>query len=478
MQLPNHKTKIVCTIGPASRSKTILKRLIKGGMNVARLNFSHGSLEDQRENIHRIKSVANQLNQTVAILIDLPGPKIRIGNLQCEPLTLKKGHNVSLTTENIPGTESLISVNYEKLPVSVAKGSKILLNDGFIQLKVLEISGQEVKCKVMIGGQLLSHKGLNLPKAKMFLNVITDRDLEFVDFGLSEGVNTFSVSFVEKAADILKVKQFARERGKSIYTVAKIERAEAVKNIDELLEVTDAVMVARGDLGDQIPIEEVPIIQKKIIHKANLLGRPAVTATQMLGSMVENIRPTRAEATDVANAILDGTDAVMLSEETAIGKYPVEALEMMTKIAVSVERQQKTVGFASGPGAYFKIAAGRKKTSVEDVISMNVLEATHQLDIRFILAPTNTGNTPRRISRVRPDSWILSFCRDKSKHDFLSFTYGVHPVLIENKVDNWPEFLLKFIKDSGLTRKGQKVILTLGAGQSGGTDSLRVMVLP
>ncbi|HDZ11962.1 MAG TPA: pyruvate kinase, partial [Bacteroidetes bacterium] len=338
MQLPDHKTKIVCTIGPASRSKGMLKKLMKSGMNVARLNFSHGNLDEHRENIQNIRSLSAQLNLDVAILIDLPGPKIRIGTLQHEPLLLKKGDNLTLTTRDVAGTASQISVNYEKLPQSVQKGGIIYLNDGFIQLKVRDVSGDNVHCKVIIGGSLLSHKGLNLPQAKLFLDAVTKKDLEFVDFGLSQGVDTFSISFVEKAADILKVKQFAEERGRSIYTVAKIERAEAVQNMDEILNVTDAIMVARGDLGVQIPIEHLPMVQKKLIRKANLLGRPVITATQMLESMTENIRPTRAEVTDVANAILDGTDAVMLSEESAIGKYPADAVKMMAKIAATVER--------------------------------------------------------------------------------------------------------------------------------------------
>jgi len=309
LQLAGHKTKIVCTIGPASRTELVIKKLIKSGMNVARLNLSHGTLEHHREDIRRIRSLAAQLERAVTILIDLPGPKIRIGKLQNEPLELRRGDNVTLTAQDILGTTSRIPVNYPQLPQSVAKGSLIYLNDGLLQLRVHEVSGDEVRCKVIIGGPLLSHKGLNLPRARIWRDPITEKDLDLVDFGLKEEVDTFGTSFVEKADDIRKVKEFARKRGKSIYVVAKIERAEAARNIDEILDTADAIMIARGDLGVQIPIEEVPGVQKKLIHKANLLGRPVITATQMLESMTENIRPTRAEVTDVANAILDGTDA-------------------------------------------------------------------------------------------------------------------------------------------------------------------------
>jgi pyruvate kinase len=307
------------------------------GMDIARLNFAHGILRQHREDIHRVRRVAKGLKKHCDILIDLPGPKIRLGKLKREPLHLRKGHQVRLTSRKVLGTPQLLPVNYPWLSQSVKKGGLVYLNDGFLQLRVLKISRTEVNCEVLVGGTLFSFKGLNLPKAKLFLEPVTEQDLQYLEFGLNEGVSLFGVSFVEKAADIMKVKNFARAKGKEALTVAKIERAEAVKNIGPILKVTDALMVARGDLGVQIPIEEVPVVQKQLIHKANRAGVPAITATQMLESMVHNIRPTRAEATDVANAILDGTTAVMLSEETAIGDYPVETVEMMAKIAYKVE---------------------------------------------------------------------------------------------------------------------------------------------
>ena len=479
MKLPNHKTKIVCTVGPASCRESVLKKLVKSGMSVARLNFSHGTLEGHRENIRRIRSVAAQLDRVVMVLMDLPGPKIRIGKLQNEPLVLKRGDNVTLTTSDVLGTASRISINYDKLPESVSKGSLIFLNDGFIKLRVQEELGNEVRCKVIIGGQLMSNKGLNLPGVKLLIDVVTDKDLDFVDFGLKEGVDAFSVSFVEKAEDIVKVKEFARKRGKPIYVVAKIEREEAVNNIDEILDVADAIMIARGDLGVQIPLEEVPVVQKQLIHKANLLGRPVITATQMLESMTENVRPTRAEVTDVANAILDGTDAVMLSEETAIGRYPVETVRMMARIAGSIERQRLSISPSSSVEESFLSGVAQKTVSIEDVVSLNAIEAMRALNARFILTPTETGNTPRRISRFKPDCWILAFSKCERTHRFLSLSYGVYPFLIENKADSWHDLVMKLMKDARLGKRGDKVILTegLSSGQAGGTDSLRIITL-
>ncbi len=479
MQLTGHKTKIVCTIGPASRAKPVIRELIKSGMNVARLNLSHGNLEDHREDIARIRSLADQLGRLVTILIDLPGPKIRIGKLQNEPLELKRGDHVTLTARDILGTVSHIPVNYPQFPRSVTKGSLIYLNDGSLQFRVQEVSGDEVRCKVIIGGPLLSQKGLNLPRAKLAMDPITGKDLDLLDFGLEEGMDTFSTSFVEKADDIRKVKEFARKRGKSIYVVAKIERAEAARNIDEILDVADAIMIARGDLGVQIPIEDVPGIQKVLIHKANILGRPVITATQMLESMTENIRPTRAEVTDVANAILDGTDAVMLSEETAIGKYPVETVKMMARIAASIERQRRAVRWSSGLEGYFRDSVGRKNVNAEDVVSLNVIEAARTLNVRLILTPTRTGSTPRRISRFRPECWILSFCNCEPTYRFLGLSYGVHPFMVKNQGDGWHDVIMKLIKELRLARKGDRVILTEGSapGQTGDADSLRIITV-
>lgn len=408
------------------------------------------------------------------ILADLPGPKIRIGKLKSDPLLLNKGDKVILTTKDIPGTAGRIPVNYKRLPESVSPGSLIYLNDGFIQLEVEESLADEVACKVVIGGPLLSHKGLNLPGAKIFMETVTEKDLHFVDFALKEGIDAFSVSFVEKADDILKVRKFARERGKTVHVIAKIERMEAVRNIDEILNEADALMIARGDLGVQIPIEDVPAVQKKLIRKANLLGRPVITATQMLLSMTENIRPTRAEASDVANAILDGTDAVMLSEETSIGKYPAYAVDMMARISLSIEREIREFGLRE----YYKAnEGGQKKTDIEDAISLNVMDAVRALDARYILAPTQNGNMPRRISRFKPNCWILAFSRSKETLRFLDLSYGVFPVMMGNDYVYSTDGVMKFMGNSGLAVKDDIIIIAEDAspGRADHTDLLRII---
>lgn len=331
------KTQIVCTVGPACRTEKTLRRMMQNGMTVARLNFAHGDFEQHGRDIQTVRKAAKSLGRECVILIDLPGPKIRLGQLAKEPIMLNMGDQVSLTTDEIKGTKKLIPVNYEQITKSVKKGGLVYLNDGFVQLRVLAVGAKEVKCRVLIGGELYSHKGLNLPEAKMFVEPITEHDLKCLDFGLKEGVDLYGVSFVEKAEDILKLKAYAKAKGYNARTVAKIERQEAVANISSIMRVTDAIMVARGDLGVQIPIEDVPVVQKRLIYLSNRKGVSVITATQMLESMVHNIRPTRAEVTDVANAIFDGTDAVMLSEETAMGEYPAQAVEMMSKVVQTVE---------------------------------------------------------------------------------------------------------------------------------------------
>ncbi|PNX49756.1 MAG: pyruvate kinase [Thermoplasmata archaeon M9B1D] len=477
VKIPFHKTKIVCTIGPASNSLSTIENMIKNGMSVARLNFSHGSLSEHKKNINMIQSVSNKLNQIITILIDLPGSKIRVGKLQSEPITLNKGDQVTLTTKDVLGKPTLIPINYKKLTENISKGNKIYINDGLVELKAEDVTADEVRCKVITGGIVLSHKGVNIPGVNLLLESVTYKDIKIVDFGLKHGVDTFGLSFIQNAKDILKIRNFARKKGKSVFIIAKIERREAIKNFDEILKVVDGVMVARGDLGLEIPLQEVPIVQKKLIRKANLASRPVITATQMLESMTDNTRPTRAEVTDVANAILDGADAVMLSEETAIGKYPVETVKMMTKISAYIERNRDVEGFAYNLRYYLKNKVSSEHINIADVISLNVVEATEALKIKYILTPTESGNTARRISRFKPDCWILAFSRNKNTCSFLPFSYGVYPFFIKNKTAGWHDFILNFIKNVLLVKKGDKVILTQRrfAKQKGGTDSLGII---
>ena len=479
VKLPSHKTKIVCTIGPASRSPEVLEELIRNGMNVARLNFSFSTATEHRKDIRLIKKTAAELEKTITILIDLPGSKIRIGTLESEPLLLKKNTQIILTSQDIHGTDTLIPVKYRQLLKSVSKGQTIYLNDGFIQLKVQAVVNNEVRCKVIIGGALYSSKGVNLPGANLFLDAVTQKDLEFIDFGLKEGVDTFGVSFIQNAQDILQVKEYAQKKGKTISAVAKIERKDAVKNFEQILHVSDAVMIARGDLGLEIPLEDVPSVQKKLINKANLAGCPVITATQMLESMKENTRPTRAEVADVANAILDGTDAVMLSEETAIGKYPIETVQMMRKIAKATEQKRKAIPSSCNLQDALRRTASDDHRSVTDSISLNVVEAAEILQVRYILTPTASGNTARRISRFKPECWILAFSRQKSTCQFLNLSYGVYPFFMVNKTQSWHGPILNFITDAGLVTKNDTVILTQRrfSKKPGGTDSLGILTI-
>lgn len=458
MRLPAHKTKIVCTIGPASRSEAVLEHLMLRGMNVARLNFAHGTRQGHREDIRRIRTVAAGLQHHCLIMVDLPGPKMRIGHLLEEPLLLEKGDETVLTVKDLAAAPSQIPVAYKRLPESVTAGDLIFLNDGFIQLRVEKVSGEDVFCRTVIGGPLLSHKGLSIPGVKIMAEAVSQTDLAFVDFALGEGVNAFGVSFVETAADLLKVKEFAQKKGHPAYVVAKIERAEAIDNIDEILFAADAIMIARGDLGVQIPLQDVPTVQKKLIRKANLLGRPVITATQMLVSMTENIRPTRAEVSDVANAILDGTDAVMLSEETAIGRYPAEAVEMLGKIAISTEREEKAARVPADLPAYFRAAAGSGNAAVEDVVTLNAVESADALNVRYILTHTQGRAAPCLISRFRPDCWILSHGGDEKTNNLLSLSYGVYPVTLDDAESGLAGTAVRWLVTAGMVAKDERLI--------------------
>src|SRR5262252_8839208 len=344
--LPDHKTKIVATIGPASESPEMLQRLIRAGMNVARLNFSHGDFPSHAERIQRIRSAAKAVGRRVAIMADLPGPKMRIGNIEPEPIQLQAGDDFTLTTDEIAGSLQRASASFKDLPEVVKPGDRLFLNDGLVELIVTRASGGEVHCKVSVGGELRSRKGLILPGIALGISAFTEHDRTYLEFALQHGVDAVSQSFVETGADIQAVRAAAQAAGKRPFIIAKIERLAATENFDEILNASDGIMVARGDLGVEVPIEEMAVLQKWLITRAHVAGKPVITATQMLESMVATRLPTRAEATDVANAILDGTDAVMLSGESAIGKYPEEAVAMLAKIAAYTESRRRPVRLA------------------------------------------------------------------------------------------------------------------------------------
>ena len=446
-------------------------------MNVARLNFSHGEPDEHRRDIITIREISTMLGKPVAILADLPGPKIRLGILKNGAIMLKKGEITTLTTRDVPGTPELIPVQFNELSQCVSKGGMIFLNDGFVQLKVTDINETDVKCRVFIGGQLLSHKGLNLPGAHISIDAVTERDLELLKFGIQAGVDAVGVSFVKSASDISKIKEASKSLGKDIHVVAKIERIEAVRNIDSILNIADGIMVARGDLGVETPIENVPILQKELIFKANLAGKPVITATQMLESMTDNVRPTRAEVTDVANAILDGTDAVMLSEETAIGKFPAETVAMMAKIANSTEKKRFSLTGGTFVSQAVKNLLCRKGASPEDVLSLEALEAINTLNIKFILAPTHSGGTPRRISRYKPDTWIIPICAREDVRNFLLLSYGTLPVLFSETVSD--DAIIDGLKNSGKIKPGERILIArrLPDEKVGKVNSLKIVTL-
>jgi pyruvate kinase len=449
------RTKIVCTIGPASDSEDMIARLIAAGMNVARLNFSHGTTEYQRELVRKVKRVRKALNKPVAILQDLQGPKIRIGIIANGFVQLQPGQEFILTTENISGDGHRASVSLKSLPQEVKVGHPILLADGNIELRVEKVAPPDIYCRVIVGGLLSSHKGINLPGSEVHVDCLTKKDLEDIVVGLEEGVDAIALSFVRRAGDILTCKKVINDHGGNVPIVAKIEKHEAVDNIDSIVAASQAVMVARGDLGVEIDLEKVPLVQKSIIRKCNTLGKPVITATQMLQRMVDNPRPTRAEATDVANAILDGTDAVMLSEETAAGKYPAEAVMMMDRIARSAESALDELKFENIP-----IEAG-----TSDAISRASYFIAKEIGAAAIITPTWSGSTACLVSRFRPKQPIVASTPNEAALDFLSLCWGVIPVLIppSDTLDDMIRSSINAARSAGYIESGQQVIITGGA---------------
>jgi pyruvate kinase len=474
MRLPSHKTKIVATIGPASRNRKTLESLIKAGMSVARINFSHGTFEEHKETIRRIREVSARLGRRVAILGDLPGVKIRVGEIVGGKVELRRNQTVTLTIRDVEGMDGIIPVEFKEFPRLVSSGDIIYLSDGFIVLKVVKVTETDVICKVLVGGVLYSHKGINVPNARIPLEAITERDLEILEFMIENGVDAAGISFVGSAYDILKVRHFVNENKGNLFIIAKIERPDAIRNFDEILSAADGVMIARGDLGVEMPIEKLPILQKKLIEKAVTAGKPAIVATQMLESMTVEKLPTRAEVTDVANAILDGADAVMLSEETAVGKYPVEAVKMMARIARATEAYREGFGNLRMIELKEKIP---KRGTIKDAITRSIIEALQVIDAKYILTPTKSGYTARLIARFRPKQWILAFTKDEKVANSLMFSYGVYPFVIESDDENE---IVQLIKGLGLVKEDDTVLLTKGApiGKTVGTNTVRIFQIP
>ncbi len=455
MILPPNKTKIVCTIGPASESPEIIEQMMRAGMNVARLNFSHGDFSGHKKIIENLRSVAKATGHRLAIMADLPGPKMRIGQLVKEPIDLKIGDTFTLTTQELTGDASRVSVTFPRLPQTVKIGDTLFLNDGLIQLEVLKIQGNDVKCRVVVGGELRSRNGLNLPGIDLGVSAFTERDYECLKFAMEHGVDAISQSFVESGADILAVRNAANALGYNTFIIAKIERLKALEHVDEILEAADGIMIARGDLGVEIPIEQIAVVQKQLIYQANLLGKPVITATQMLELMTGNQRPTRAEATDVANAILDGTDCVMLSGESAMGKYPVEAVTMLAKIAAAAEPHLTRYHLRETLKSI-----RHDKVSLTDLIALSVEATLERISPAAVFVPTHSGATARSVTRFRIPVWIAAVSSLKATCQRLQFSYGVYPIHEPDHPENWNTYVKNWLHTNEV--KGNIVLLTEG----------------
>ncbi len=446
MALAPNKTKLVCTIGPASESPEILRQMLDAGMNVARLNFSHGEFAWHRTAIDNLRQAARTTGKRLTIMADLPGPKIRIGQLAQEPIALKRGDAFTLTTNEIVGNAQRVCMSFPRLPAVVRPGDFLFLNDGNIQLEVVKSAGDSVECRVLVGGELRSRKGLNLPGIDLGVSAFTARDHDCLRFALENGVDVISQSFVETPADVDAVRIAAAELGHRPFIIAKIERLGALAHVDEILRAADGIMVARGDLGVETPIEGIAIVQKQLISRANLFGKPVITATQMLESMVDHYRPTRAEATDVANAILDGTDCVMLSEESAMGKFPVEAVNMLARIAAATE----PVRTEARTEAFFANYDRDGDVHLVDLISRNLRHIVAHLAPTAVIVPTTTGSAARMVSRFKLPVWIAAVSPDEATCHGLQLSYGVSPVHAPEQIPNWNEFARHWVQREGL----------------------------
>jgi pyruvate kinase len=472
------KTKIVCTIGPASREPAMLRQLVQAGMDVARLNFSHGDHAEHGENIERIRTASEELDWPVAILADLQGPKLRVGQMAGDGVLLGCACEVTLTTEDLIGSEgTALPVQYDGLPDLVAPGDRVLIDDGLLELRVLSTTRTQVRCQVVVGGVLRSNKGINLPGASPDIPAITDKDRDDLAFALRQGVDWVALSFVRTAGEMLALKELIRYLSPQhvrVPVMAKIEKPAALENIDAIIEAADAIMVARGDLGIELSPEEVPMAQKRIISACNRAGVPVVTATQMLDSMIRNPRPTRAEASDVANAILDGTDAIMLSGETSIGAYPLEAVQTMARITAETEGHRYEEFSSLRPAA-----KQVSRLSTADAVSRAAREIAQDLDAAAIIAPTSSGYTARLMSCHRPRSPIIAVTPNRAVQRQLMLYWGVVP-LHAPRTDNTDKMIAQAVRAAqshDLVQEGDQVVVTAGAAGSapGTTNLIRIL---
>ena len=469
------KTKIVCTLGPATNDVEIMKQLIQNGMDAARINFSHGTYETHAETIAKLKQAREELNAPIPLILDTKGPEIRVKTFKEDKVRLEEDATFTLTTRDVEGDVNIVSVTYADLPKDVHRGSRILIDDGLIELKVEDIKETDVVCKVVNGGVVKSRKGVNLPGVEVNLPSLMEKDIEDLKFGVENGFDIVAASFIRSAEDVLKIRRVLEENGGGqMHIISKIENQQGVENIDKILEASDGIMVARGDLGVEIPPEEVPLVQKILIAKANCIGKPVITATQMLESMVHSPRPTRAEANDVANAIFDGSDAIMLSGETAAGAYPLEAAATMARIALKAE---SAVDYAA------KLANTTEpaRVNITNAISMAACATAAELKTAAITTVTKSGFTARMISRYRPACPLIASTSDETVWRQMNLIWGCKPMLYTGELPRGGVFdtALEIAVKSGLLKNGDTVVSALGMplGFSGATNTLRVDIV-
>ncbi len=469
------KTKIICTMGPSTEKGDTLKKLIEAGMNVARMNFSHGDFEEHGGRLKSLRQYSKELGLPVAALLDTKGPEIRLGDFEAGKVELKQGQEFTLTARDILGTEKEVSITYKELPKDVKPGSSILLDDGLIGLEVKKVSGDDIVCTVMNGGPVSNHKGVNVPGTDLSMEYLSEKDKADLIWGAENDVDFIAASFVREAADVNAIRDLLKAHGgEKIQIIAKIENEQGVRNIDGILEAADGIMVARGDMGVEIPCEEVPVVQKNLIKKANQAGKIVVTATQMLDSMIKNPRPTRAEATDVANAIYDGTVAIMLSGETAAGAYPVEAVKTMVKIA---ERTEKDINYRR---RFFENER-KANPDVTDAICHATCTTALDLKAKAIISVTKSGRSAKMVSRYKPDCDIVACAMDEKVCRQLNLAWGVTPILLDEQkevFDLFDEAVAVAAKEKHL-EKGDTVVITSGVpiGMSGTTNMLKVQTV-
>ena len=469
------KTKIVCTLGPATDNEDVLRKLMLAGMNVARLNFSHGTHEEQKKRMDMVKKLRAELGLPIAILLDTKGPEIRTRDFEGGKAELKAGDFFTLTTRDLVGDSTITSITYKDLYKDVQIGTHILIDDGLIELQVTSISGEDILCTVITGGPVSNHKGINVPDVHLNMPYLSEVDQSDILFGIEQDVDFVAASFVRSAKDVLEIRELLNANGgNNINIISKIENSEGVNHIDDIIYVSDGIMVARGDMGVEIPCEEVPVIQKMIINKVYMAGKQVITATQMLDSMIKNPRPTRAETTDVANAIYQGTSAIMLSGETAAGKYPVEALKTMVKIAV---RTEADIDF----NQQFSFRTKEHATNVTTAISHATCMTAIDLNAKAIIAVTRSGNTARMVSKYRPGCPIIACTPDERIWRQLNLVWGVTPLLTKEEYSM--EILLlhatEAAEENGYVKEGDVVVLTVGVplGRSGNTNLLKATVV-